>query len=150
MKTPIHDAIVRQTDVLLANVQVLVDIHRSNSSESSDWGFDEQLFHLATSLDKWFIDPGSERAKAVDSLRSHRKRLDPDEMSAYFAEVSDGIRRYLDGAPDWEGHPEGCAWSRLELVMAQDRHAMHHVGYLHAWLRERGCEAPTWKGLGKA
>lgn len=150
MKTPIHDAIVRQTDVLLANVQVLVDIHRSNSSESSDWGFDEQLFHLTTSLDKWFVDPGSERAKAVDALRSHRKRLDPDEMSAYFADVSDGIRRYLDGAPDWEGHPEGCAWSRLELVMAQDRHAMHHVGYLHAWLRERGCEAPTWKGLGKA
>lgn len=150
MKTPIHDAIVRQTDVLLASVQVLVDIQRPDSADPSDWGFDEQLFHLATSLDKWFVDPGSERAKAVDALRARRKRLDPDGMSAYFAEVDDGIRRYLDSRPDWEEHPEGCAWSRLELAMAQERHAMHHVGYLRAWLKQRGCEAPAWKGLGKA
>ena len=149
MKTPIHDAIVRQTDVLLANVQVMVDIRRPDPSDSSEWGVDEQLFHLATSLDKWFVDPGSERAKAVDALRARRKRLDPREMSAYFAEVSDGIRRHLDSRPDWEEHPNGCAWSRLELAMAQERHVMHHVGYLHAWLKQRGCEAPAWKGLGK-
>lgn len=147
MKTAIHDAIVRQTDLLLANVQALVDICQFHAMERSDWGFEEQLFHLVTSLDKWFVDPGSERAKSVDALRAERRRLDSDEMSAYFAEVRGSIRRYLQGRLDWEEHPEGCAWSRLELVMAQERHAMHHVGYLHAWLKARGCPPPAWKGL---
>jgi len=34
--------------------------------------------------------------------------------------------------------------------MGQFRHAMHHVGYLHAYLRFKGIKPPEWIGLSQA
>lgn len=150
MRIPIQKAMERQTDILFSNIQALVDIYPDYEAENGDWDYGAQLFHLVTSLDKWFIDPDGERGNVVEMLRRAHHRIPAADMASYFKDICERIREFIRSNPDWESSPGEMEWSHLELVMGQFRHAMHHVGYLHAYLRIKGVKPPEWIGLSQA
>lgn len=147
MRTSIDDSVARQTEILLANIRALLDLRPGLALRQEEWDFDAQLFHLLTSMDKWFESPTGERAAIVDDLRSARSRFSIDEANLYLRDLEGRIQAYLSSRPDWESHTHDAPWSRLELVLGQFRHAMHHVGYLHAWLKAHGILPPEFVGL---
>jgi hypothetical protein len=73
---------------------------------------------------------------------------------SYFQEVKSRIEAYLESLTDETLeeiiHFNGFKVTRLELILAQHRHIMYHVGYLHCCLKIETGNAPEYIGLYKA
>ena len=105
------------------------------------------IFHNLHSMDRFFMNPvgyvyeGEKLFGIPENLSvisTAREGFEPDtsivisrkQLLDYFGYVRAKINSYLDGltASDITDTPEGCEYSRLELILAQFRHMMWHVG----------------------
>lgn len=105
------------------------------------------IFHYLHSLDRFFAGPAGyvyeggrlfgipEELSVIDPARDGYVR-DPslviprERLLAYLGHVEERTNRYLDGLSDDDLllRPEGSEYTRFELVLAQFRHLMWHVG----------------------
>lgn len=105
------------------------------------------IFHYLHSMDRFFINPIDyvyegeklfgipESLSVIDPKRAGYESdtsivISREQLTAYFEHVKSKIERYFDTltADMLLEKPEECEYTRLELILAQFRHLMWHVG----------------------
>lgn len=105
------------------------------------------IFHYLHSLDRFFINPcdyvyGGEKLfgipenlSVIDSKREGYVAdssivIEREKLLSYLDYVEEKINLYFETltAEELLQKPKGCDYSRLELILAQFRHLMWHVG----------------------
>lgn len=94
------------------------------------------FYHTLHSCDKWFINP-----RRFSEPWLHHPLLDrvdepcdtvlsDRELTDYFTYVQGKVLRYIGRLTDTDLYekPEGCEFTRMELVFGQFRHFMCHIG----------------------
>jgi len=102
----------------------------------------KHVYHMLHSLDRWLINPEryEEPAFHTENLNNldvpTAQALSRAEMEAYFAQVREKITAYLDALSEDEltQTPEGSAWTRFTLILAQHRHLHTHMGMLMGFI----------------
>jgi hypothetical protein len=110
------------------------------------------VYHALHSADKWFVNPFD-----YTEPEFHEEGLDDPEKTCSrvlsdreLLEYLDGIEQktydYLDSLTDEDlkEKPEGCRYTRMELILRQFRHISFHTGMLNGQtILEKG-EFPMW------
>lgn len=105
------------------------------------------IFHYLHSMDRFFINPidyvyeGEKLFGIPENLSviaEHREGFESDtsilisrkQLLDYLGYIKEKINAYFDSltAEELIQKPEGCEYTRLELILAQFRHMMWHVG----------------------
>ena len=105
------------------------------------------IFHYLHSLDRFFINPCDyvyegerlfgipENLSVIDSKREGYEAdtsivIPRDKLLEYFEYVRNKVNAYFETltADELLQKPQGCEYTRLELILAQFRHLMWHVG----------------------
>lgn len=143
--------LIYQSEILLRNIEdTLYGIEEKYYKDQSvfKWTIGEQLYHLLTSLDKWFINPSLPITERKEDLTFNNKEIEKEYLIEYFRKIKNKIECYLKNIddPELNEKPEGCAYTRLELIIAQCRHTMYHIGFIHACIRIKTGSAPKYVG----
>lgn len=132
------DTIEMLTELMFCNLKTAMD--------TSDWNADicgapawRYIYHMIHSCDKFFINP-----TVYEEPPFQTPNLDwPDTPSdvvldrsllyGYYGQVKEKILKYAGGLTDESlaETPEGCANTRLGLIMEQFRHMYAHIGILN-------------------
>lgn len=144
--------LINQSEILLKNIaDTLNGIDEKFYKDQSvfKWTIGEQIYHLLTSLDRWFINPLLPLAERKENLTLTDKEIGKEYLIEYFTKIKNKIEDYLENIkdPELNERPEGCPYTRLELIIGQCRHAMYHVGFIHACIRIKTGYAPKYVGL---
>ena len=105
------------------------------------------IFHYLHSMDRFFINPIGyvyegeklfgipEKLSVIDPKRAGYESdtsivISREQLTAYLEHVKSKIGRYFETltADMLLEKPEGCEYTRLELILGQFRHLMWHVG----------------------
>ena len=135
------------------------------------------IFHNLHSIDRFFINPNNyvyegknlfdieENLSIIDAERvgyidNPSFVISREKLLAYFDFVKNKIENYFNEltAQSLLEKPEGCAYSRLELILAQFRHQMWHAGLSSAitfeskkiWNKFTGLSALNQQLFGKS
>ena len=111
--------------------------------ESSPWRVSMKIKTIYGSLIlalQWFIDPfhyiePEFHEEGMNSLyQASAKSLSKPELIHYYKKIKQKIEKYLDELTDelLAEFPEGCKFNRLTLILAQSRHLMYHIGFIHS------------------
>ncbi len=156
------DAIVRtiqnQSRVLLENIRVTLESWDDSTirETGSNWPMWKQFYHMLHSLDEWFINPIQFVEPGIHQPHfrtsdSGPGALSKEQLSTYFAEIRSRVEDYLDqisipllGEQVGKGN-----LTRLDLMLIQFRHVMHHIGYLHCAIKSAIGESPKYIGFKK-
>ena len=101
------------------------------------------IYHMLHSLDRWYINPcgpytePSFHVPGLNDLDAGQwPYLSREQIDAYCALVSEKIGAYARTLTDeaLREKPEGCAHTRLELIVGQLRHLYAHLGMLMGWI----------------
>lgn len=132
------ESIRQQTELMFYNLSV------SMKTCNRDWLICgtpawRYFYHTLHSCDQWFINPHHfaepwlhvENMNNVDAPCD--KVLTDKELWEYFDYVEKKTLHYLDGLSDSDlyDRPNDCRDNRLELIFAQFRHAIAHIGILN-------------------
>ena len=156
----VSEAIVQtiqlQTKVLLDNIQTTLDYCDDSLMEKSfpTWPVWKQFYHLLHSLDEWFIDPVSFKEPSMHqpyfrTSDSGPEKLTRGQVGEYFKQVRARIESYLNSltASLLLEHVGKGDLTRLDLILIQFRHVMHHIGYLHCAIKNETGESPKYIGF---
>lgn len=131
-------SIAQQTEVLFHNLRTVLKTYDREAplAGAPSWRY---VYHTIHSCDKWFRNPArfQEPAFHVPGLDNPDAPCDvvltDEQLTAYAEEVALRTRDYLESLEDsaLAEKPEGCEFTRLELVLGQFRHFMCHVGMLN-------------------
>lgn len=110
------------------------------------------VYHTIHSADKWFFHPF-----VFDEPPFHEDGMDnPDnpctvvlsdmDLLEYLKKVKQKTFDYLDTLTDKELYecPEGCEFTRMDLVLIQFRHMSFHTGMLNGQTIERSGKFPIY------
>ncbi len=110
------------------------------------------VYHTIHSADKWFFHPF-----VFDEPPFHEDGMDnPDnpctvvlsnmDLLEYLKKVKKKTFDYLDTLTDKELYecPEGCEFTRMDLVLIQFRHMSFHTGMLNGQTIERSGKFPIY------
>ncbi len=105
------------------------------------------IFHNLHSIDRFFINPVSyvyegeklfgipENLSVISTERDGFVEdtsivISREKLLAYFEYIKNKIEKYFDEitAEDLIKKPEGCEYTRLEMILGQFRHQMWHTG----------------------
>jgi len=109
-------------------------------------------YHALHSADKWFINPADydEPAFHKEGLDDPDKECDvvltDDDLLKYLNAVEQKTYDYLDSLSDEMLYekPEGCPYTRMELVLRQFRHISFHTGMLNGQTAVITNQFPMW------
>ena len=115
----------------------------------------QHAYHMLHSLDRWYINPERYQqpdfhTEGLDNLDLPVSgRLSLKQLLDYHAQISEKLRAYLRTLTQEQLNecPEGCAWTRLTLVLAQMRHLHSHMGMLMGFLIAEKERWPSVLGL---
>jgi hypothetical protein len=106
------------------------------------------------SLDEWFINPVTFKEPAIHQPHFRTSDTGPGKLTKgqllkYFEEIRSRIEDYLSQLNSSKlEEPVGKGnLTRLDLILGQFRHVMHHVGYLHCAIKNEIGESPLYIGL---
>ena len=144
------DEIIRQiknqTEINFINIRDQIEVAELEAVFDGVNG-SRYIFHNLHSMDRFFINPMSyvyEGEKLFDIpenlsvIATEREGyvadtsivISREKLLEYFEYVKNKIEKYLDHltAEELLQKPEGCEYTRLELILGQFRHQMWHVG----------------------
>ena len=116
----------------------------------------KHAYHLLHSCDRWFINPAryEEPAFHTPGLNSldepvFEPRLRREDLLAYCDGIRAKVLAYMENVTDaqWAQPPEGCAFTRVELLLGQFRHVYCHVGNINAVTMQQAGKWPRVVGL---
>ena len=110
------------------------------------------VYHALHSADKWFINPcqyeePSFHAEGMDNPDNPTPVVLTDrQLLDYLDAVEKKTMDYLDTLTDEMLYekPEGCRYTRLELVLRQFRHISFHTGMLNGQTALATGQFPMW------
>ena len=144
------DEIIRQiknqTEINFINIRDQIEVAELEAVFDGVNG-SRYIFHNLHSMDRFFINPVnyeyegeklfgiSENLSVISTAREGYVEdtsivISREKLLAYFEYVKNKIEKYLDGltAEELLQKPEGCEYTRFELILGQFRHQMWHVG----------------------
>ena len=144
------DEIIRQiknqTEINFINIRDQIEVAELEAVFDGVNG-SRYIFHNLHSIDRFFINPISyvyegeklfdipENLSVISTAREGYVEdtsivISREKLLAYFEYVKSKIEKYLDGltAEELLQKPEGCEYTRFELILGQFRHQMWHVG----------------------
>jgi len=112
------------------------------------------VYHTIHSADRWFFNPfvyeePPFHEEGMDNPDNPCSRIFSDEeLLEYLYAVRKKTVNYLDEIDDdmLNDCPNGCKYTRLELVLMQFRHLSAHVGMLNGQTIERTGRFPVYVG----
>ncbi|MDD3244455.1 MAG: hypothetical protein PHD32_12175 [Eubacteriales bacterium] len=113
------------------------------------------FYHTLHSCDKWYRNPNAFAEPAIHAPALDKvdlpcdKTLTEKELWDYFDAVRGRTLAYLNELTDAELYekPQGCPYTRLELVLGQFRHFMCHIGIFDGLTIAQTGKYPTVLGL---
>lgn len=110
------------------------------------------VYHALHSADKWFINPNgyNEPPFHVEGMDDPEKPCDAvltdEQLLMYLDQVEKKTYDYLDTLTDDMLYecPEGCRYTRMELILRQFRHISFHTGMLNGQTILQTGEFPMW------
>jgi hypothetical protein len=153
------EAVKRQTEILFKMIEetlISSDI-QFLSEKSGGFRHDKQFYHMLVSLDYWFIDPRSYDRKEysdreLKDLEVETDRIiSRDQLIHLFNEIRERIFNWLKTitVDDLNNNITGSRLTHGDLILAQFRHVMYHIGYLHCCLMNQYGRLPRWIGITK-
>ena len=144
------DEIIRQiknqTEINFINIRDQIDVAELEAVFDGVNG-SRYIFHNLHSMDRFFINPISyvyegeklfgipENLSVISTAREGFVEdtsivISREKLLAYFEYVKNKIEKYLNELTGDKllQKPEGCEYTRLELILGQFRHQMWHVG----------------------
>jgi hypothetical protein len=116
----------------------------------------KHFYHMLHSLDQWFINPYQYTEPAFHETglnlidkSTPEKALSKQTLLEYYHGIRIRIEKYqeeLDVTKLTE-YPEGSRFSRLTLILAQFRHLMYHIGFIHACIMKETGSMPEFFGI---
>jgi len=159
MSNALSPLILGRTRVLFANIEIMLRTFEPQA-ELFDMPLWKHAYHLLHSTDRWFINPArfEEPPFHTPGLSSLDERvfepgLSREDLLAYCAAIREKVLAYIPGITDeqwaaqWSQKPEGCDFTRLELVLGQFRHVYAHMGNINAVTMQRTGKWPRVIGL---
>ena len=75
--------------------------------------------------------------------------LTKDELLEYYLKIKSKLQSYLSTltVTDLSVSPEGCTFSKLDLILGQFKHIMFHIGMIHGCILMETGEIPNYLGL---
>ena len=153
----LSEAILPCVDVMFRNFETML---RTFDPQTELFGMPlwKHAYHMLHSCDQWFINPDCYdeplfHAPGLNSL--DELVLDPclgrESLLAYLASIREKCLRYVESLrdEDWTQAPEGCAHTRMELMLGQLRHAHTHLGNINAVTMQQTGRWPRVVGLKK-
>ena len=134
------------TEILFRNIESLLGSITDPDLllENNKWPIGEQILHLLNSMDAWFINPydTAESAIPADKRSLH-------SLNRCYAIIKRKIDSYLCdlNKEDMFTYPEKCGFSKLELIFAQTRHIMYHIGVINGILYAKHDRELVYSGL---
>ena len=148
------DEIIRQiknqTEINFINIRDQIEVAELESVFDGVNG-SRYIFHNLHSMDRFFINPVnyeyegeklfgiSENLSVISTAREGYVEdtsivISREKLLAYFEYVKSKIEKYFDQLTGDQllQKPEGCEYTRLELILGQFRHQMWHVGLFSA------------------
>ena len=108
------------------------------------------------SMDQWFINPFRYKGQMPDGFDIAALNTDldlnaltKDELLEYYLKIKSKLQSYLSTltVTDLSVSPEGCTFSKLELLLGQFKHIMFHIGMIHGCILMETGEIPNYLGL---
>ena len=144
------DEIIRQiknqTEINFINIRDQIEVAELEAVFDGVNG-SRYIFHNLHSMDRFFINPInyeyegeklfgiSENLSVISTAREGYVEdtsivISREKLLAYFEYVKSKIEKYFDllTGDQLLQKPEGCEYTRLELILGQFRHQMWHVG----------------------
>ncbi len=147
----------RQTEILLRNIQVTLDTITETQLNATivKWPIWKHFYHLLHSLDQWFINPFNytqpsfhrDGMNYFDKLENHSPSR--KQLLEYFHTIKRKIDDYLSELTDISlcDCPDRCNFSRLDLIIGQNRHLMYNLGMIHIMLQIESGKLPEYVGM---
>lgn len=115
----------------------------------------KHVYHTLHSLDRWYINPNdyTEPSFHTDGLNDlntpANKNLSREALGSYAEQVENKIISYLNALSEQAlaEKPDGCAYTRFELALAQHRHLDMHIGMLMGFVIAKAGRWPMVLGL---
>ena len=104
------------------------------------------VYHMLFSMDRWFINPCDgdycpppfhrEGLAGLNVIPVQGEMLERAVLLAYFHQIREKLRVYTQSLTDAQlaETPEGCAYSRLRLILGQHRHWHRHMGMIYGFI----------------
>ena len=75
--------------------------------------------------------------------------LSKGELFEYYLKIKTKLQGYLTTltVADLSLRPEGCTFSKLDLLLGQFKHIMFHIGMIHGCILMENGEIPDYVGL---
>lgn len=149
--------IKRQSKILLDNVQETFNVVTENQFSKTivKWPIWKHFYHMLHSLDQWFINPYSYSHPAfhqeginyfdkIDNLN-----ITKTQLLEYFKNIRKNIEDYLSKLNDDSllECPDNCTFTRLDLIIGQNRHLMYNLGLIHIMLQIETGKLPKYIGM---
>ena len=135
-----------QTEINFINIRDQIEVAELEAVFDGVNG-SRYIFHNLHSMDRFFINPVnyeyegeklfgiSENLSVISTAREGYVEdtsivISREKLLAYFEYVKSKIEKYFDQLTGYQllQKPEGCEYTRLELILGQFRHQMWHVG----------------------
>ncbi len=153
-------AIIReQTEILFKNASKTIQAVDDDllGLECAGLPLWQHLYHTLHSLDQWFINPRiySEprfHESGSNSLSApHPGFIAKQSLSEYFEIIRAKVSDYLDSLTDEDiaNEPDRSEYTRLALIMAQSRHFMYHIGFIHSCIKSLTGKWPEYAGISR-
>lgn len=145
--------IKQQADINFINLETAVKTYDRNAlvCGAPAWRY---VYHTIHSADKWFFNPCvyAEPPFHTDGMDNPDNPCDivltDEQLLDYMYAVRRKTAEYLDGLTDdmLLEKPDGCKFTRFELVLLQFRHISMHTGMLNGLTIERTGKFPVYVG----
>ena len=156
-KNSLSRLIAGQAEVLFLNADTaFASLPASNFGKKNlGYPYWMHFYHMLHSMDQWLINPFKFKeppfhARGLDSFpKNPQKHLTRGLLLKYYFSIRSKVRKYLKSLDDTmlAEKPEGCRYTRLEMIIAANRHFMYHVGFIHACIKNDSGKWPEYKGL---
>ena len=135
--------IKKQTITNFSNMETAIKTYDRNASVCGTpaWRY---AYHAIHSADKWFFNPSK-----FSEPDFHENGMDNPDNPCNVVLSDTELLDYLDNLSD-EGlneKPDGCEYTRLELILGQFRHISSHIGMINGQTIERTGRFPVFSGL---
>jgi hypothetical protein len=153
LEREIVSTLIAQTGILFLNIDETIKAIEETqlyNEKICDWPLSEQIYHMLSSLDQWFVNPYSYQESPLD-LKKNNAGLSKSDLVEYSETIKNKILKYLENTSidSLSEYPRDCKFNRLTLILGQFRHLMYHIGLIHGCLRVyTGGTNPAYHGLG--
>jgi hypothetical protein len=152
------ETLKQQTQILFANIETTFQAAEKFDFNKSTiraplW---KHFYHMLHSLDQWFINPfrytepdfHTTGLNLIDHADSE-KSLSRHALHEYYKSIRVKTEKYLQqfDVVYLQECPLGSEFNGFTLILAQFRHVMYHIGFIHACIMQETGKMPEFIGI---